>query len=97
MKKLLERQDRFAPRGVVRSDKSAGQLRGYGATDQQLFVGDILREGGEGVLKRAMEGADALVRGWPLCCGEGHYVVVCGMGRVRGGSIGRGGEACSRP
>ena len=61
MKKLLERQDRFSPRGVVRSDKSAGQLRGYGATDQQLFVGDILREGGEGVLKRAMEGADALV------------------------------------
>ncbi|PRW44340.1 NAD(P)-binding [Chlorella sorokiniana] len=61
MKKLLERQDRFSPRGVVRSDKSAGQLRGYGATDQQLFVGDILREGGEGVLKRAMQGADALV------------------------------------
>lgn len=62
MKKLLERQDRFAPRGVVRSDKSAGQLRGFGATEQQLFVGDLLREGGEGVLQRAMEGADALVR-----------------------------------
>ena len=75
MKKLLERQDRFAPRGVVRSDKSAGQLRGYGATDQQLFVGDILREGGEDVLKRAMEGADALVRG-----GTVWRCVVMGMG-----------------
>lgn len=52
MKKLLERPGQFAPRGVVRSDKSAAQLRGYGATDAQLVVADLLREGGEDALKK---------------------------------------------
>ena len=58
---LLERPTEYAARGVVRSDKSAAQLRGYGATEEQLIVGDILREGGQGVLQKAMAGADALV------------------------------------
>lgn len=62
MKKLLERQGQFAPRGIVRSDKSAAQLKKYGAVDEQLLVADLLREGGEAALAKAMEGADALVR-----------------------------------
>lgn len=61
MKKLLERPADFAPRGVVRSDKSAAQLRGWGASDGQILSGDLLKEGGEGVLQKAVEGADALV------------------------------------
>lgn len=61
MKKLLERPGQFGARGVVRSDKSAQQLRGYGAKDEQLVVGDLLRDG-EAVLQKAMAGADALVR-----------------------------------
>ena len=61
MKKLLERPADFAPRGVVRSDKSAAQLRGWGASEGQILSGDLLKEGGEGVLQKAVEGADALV------------------------------------
>jgi uncharacterized protein YbjT (DUF2867 family) len=61
MKKLLERPSQFAPRGVVRSDKSASQLKGWGATDAQIVNADILREGGEAALAKAMVGADALV------------------------------------
>lgn len=61
MKKLLERTDEFSPVGVVRSDASAKQLREWGATDDQIFVGDIVREGGEKVLAEALEGADRLV------------------------------------
>jgi len=52
-----------------------------GATDAQLFVGDILREGGEGVLKRAMEGADALVRGWGSGLGGAELVRKASSGR----------------
>eukprot|EP00887_Chlorella_sp_A99_P003271 scaffold9.g3271.t1 len=59
-KQLLAQPAQFAPRGVVRSDKSAAALRGAGASDAQLVVGDLLREG-EAVLARAMAGADALV------------------------------------
>lgn len=61
MKKLLERPSEFSARGVVRSDKSAAQLRGWGASDEQIVTGDLL-ESGEEVLGKAMAGADALVR-----------------------------------
>lgn len=61
MKKLLERPDQFAARGVVRNGKSAEQLKGWGASEEQIVMGDILREGGEAALQRAVEGADALV------------------------------------
>lgn len=60
MKKLLERPSEFSARGVVRSDKSAAQLRGWGASDEQIVTGDLL-ESGEEVLGKAMAGADALV------------------------------------
>ncbi|KAL4420164.1 hypothetical protein ABPG77_008300 [Micractinium sp. CCAP 211/92] len=60
MKKLLERPSDFKARGVVRSDKSAAQLRGWGASDEQIVMGDLL-ESGEEVLSKAMAGADALV------------------------------------
>lgn len=65
MKKLLERPSEFSVRGVVRSDKSAAQLRGWGASDGQIVMGDLL-ENGQEVLGKAMAGADALVSaGWP--------------------------------
>jgi hypothetical protein len=60
MKKLLERKG-FKAVGVVRNDKSAQQLKGWGASEEQIVQGDILREGGEAVLQRALKGADALV------------------------------------
>ncbi|KAL4428142.1 hypothetical protein ABPG75_002231 [Micractinium tetrahymenae] len=60
MKKLLVRPSDFRARGVVRSDKSAAQLRGWGASDEQIVMGDLL-ENGQEVLSKAMEGADALV------------------------------------
>lgn len=61
MKKLLDRAGEFAARGVVRNEKSAQQLRGWGAADDQIIMGDILQDGSSVVLKRAMQGADALV------------------------------------
>lgn len=61
MKKLLERQDKFSPVGVVRSDNSAKELRGYGATDDQIFVGDLLGDQGKANLQKALKGCDALV------------------------------------
>jgi hypothetical protein len=61
MKKLLEQPSKYAARGVVRDDKSAAQLKGWGATDEQIFKGDILREDGKQVLAKAVEGTDALV------------------------------------
>jgi hypothetical protein len=60
MKKLLERDD-YDARGIVRSDKSAKQLKGWGATDDQIFMGDILSENGDAVLQKAIQGCDALV------------------------------------
>lgn len=61
MKKLLERKEHFDPKGVVRSDKSKSQLKGYGATDEQIFVGDILDEGGQAVLEKAVQNCHAMV------------------------------------
>lgn len=61
MKKLLERSDDYEAVGIVRSDKSAKQLREWGAGDEQIFIGDILAEGGEAVLAEALKGADKLV------------------------------------
>ena len=57
--KLLRRPE-FAARGVVRSDRSAKELRGLGAAANQLLVGDIL-EGGQAFMEEALAGADALV------------------------------------
>lgn len=64
MKKLLEQPSKYAARGVVRNDKAAEQLRGWGASDEQIFKGDILSEDGKQVLPKAVEGTDALVSSW---------------------------------
>ena len=61
MKKLLERGDDYEAVGIVRSDKSAKQLKEWGATDAQIFIADILGEGGEAALAEALKGADRLV------------------------------------
>lgn len=87
MKKLLERPGQFAPRGVVRSDKSAAQLKGYGATDAQLVVADILREGGEAALQKV---------GWAglgACSALGRGVQRSRRGRVLSPCAGRPGAA----
>ena len=61
MQQLLERSDEFDPVGVVRSGKSAKQLKKWGATEDQIFVGDLLRDGADGVLAAALRDADRLV------------------------------------
>lgn len=61
MKKLLERSDEFEAVGVLRSEKSARQLREWGAFDANIFLGDILNDNGEAVLAEALKGADRLI------------------------------------
>ena len=61
MKKLLERSDEYEAIGVLRSEKSARQLRDWGAEDKNIFLGDILSENGDAVLAEALKGADRLV------------------------------------
>lgn len=61
LKKLLERPEDYECVGVVRSDKSARQLRQYGATQEQIIVCDILSNDGPALLAQAMDGADRMV------------------------------------
>ena len=61
MRKLLAQEDDYETVGIVRSKKSAKQLKYYGAEDDQIVVGDILDEGGAELLAKALEGADRLV------------------------------------
>ena len=60
MKKLLER-DEYFPVGVVRSESSASKLKEFGATEDQIVVGDILGENGKATLEKAMAGSQKLV------------------------------------
>lgn len=60
MKKLLQ-QPQYNPVGVVRSEQSAAKLKGYGASDEQILMCDILGQDGEATLDKAMENADKLV------------------------------------
>ena len=61
MQRLLEQPEAFAARGLVRSAKSAAQLRGWGAAEDQVVLGDLLQEGGAAALAHVLEGAEALV------------------------------------
>ncbi len=61
MKKLLERSDEYEAVGVLRSEKSARQLKEWGADDSNIFLGDILGDNGASVLAEALKGADRLV------------------------------------
>jgi hypothetical protein len=60
MKKLLSKGDVQAV-GVVRSEASASKLKEYGASDDQIVIGDILADNGKEMLSSAMEGSHRLV------------------------------------
>ncbi|KAH7622231.1 hypothetical protein NADE_004818 [Nannochloris sp. 'desiccata'] len=61
MKKLLERSDEYEAIGILRSEKSARQLKEWGAADSNIFLGDILGDNGAAVLAESLKGADRLV------------------------------------
>jgi len=60
MKTLLDGEE-YQPIGMVRSEKSAAQLREWGASDDQIVVGDVLSEGGVEALAGALAGAAGLI------------------------------------
>jgi hypothetical protein len=60
MKQLLQ-LEQYQPVGVVRSEKSAAQLRQWGAGSEDVVVADLLEEGGAAALAGALAGAAALV------------------------------------
>lgn len=61
MKKLLQDRKEFLPIGVVRSEASAAKLKEYGASDDQIVIGDIIGENGKATLEKAMADSQRLV------------------------------------
>lgn len=56
MKKLLDRSDEYEPIGVVRSETSASKLKEFGASSDQIVIGDLVGEGARETLETAMAG-----------------------------------------